>query len=417
MKALNLAFLILLATLSIYSQTFEEWGINPPEKNIFLYATAISSPKNTEHEAVIEAEALAITNLAQNIFVFIDTKYSGIKQRTGTDRSHSFELIEDNISTRVYLENIFRQTKIQKSDKQFIAYSLVYITHKDADEARRIARDEFKAMNVFKFFENNIPGITPFIAAENPEGYTSWLKNNTTILTFSGNSSSLNHFEAFIRNLFSGIILYSGKYDKDPAIFIYGSEKINRIAEVLYQQGIPFVQESPKLTVSASAKLGNLARMNPSVVYITGFEQIHRSYGKQTINNANEIFSAELIRNLQNCSKKNIQTLTINSHNSSDLNGILEYTKNSSLSGRYLIAFSVNTYIESGIQEFGISPHLFADAQIIVFDLLVREVIFSTSNRNGIPLTDQLTADHANILLRRLLPSSTIREILNSLEK
>jgi len=75
--------------------------------------------------------------------------------------------------------------------------------------------------------------------------------------------------------------------------------------------------------------------------------------------------------------------------------------------------------MEQEFSAFRIPPHLFASLQILVYDLIDGEIIYSENEKNGIPIRGNGINDLSSgleLLIRRLLTSSTIEKITTSME-
>jgi hypothetical protein len=413
-KTTTITILMLFMIPSLYSQQIripDDWDINLPSDTMtHIFSRGVSDPKDTERAATIEAENMAIISLAQKIYMLVDSRYIGVTRKDGSE-IHEFALEVNDIVTRIYLSGVTRKIKIKKEGGKYIAYCLAYIHRSEAEKALIQAENELTALNVYRYFMNKIPGkLKPFNVTENPEGYHSWLINNIQIISIHGDNQAffLNQLETFIRIILPDVVTYAAKYNREPVKFIYAPDGLERIAGALRRHGIHFLREYPRLIVYASPRLGDLIKMNPSMVYVAGFEA-HRD--------SQNIFARELIHQIQNANKKSAVFLSLPPELNIGGGKILEYIMNRNPSCRYLIVYTLQTVIEPELRAFNIPPHLFATSQVLVYDLIFGDIIFAENLKNGIPINNEYDLTNtSHLLIRRLLTPSVVESISNAME-
>ena len=392
--------LLLVTTMSLYSQIPVNWHINFPEDtSTHIYSRGISELHATERAAIIEAQNTAIYLLAQKIFILVDYRFIEIIRRDGSE-IFEFALELNNITTRLHLSGLILETVVQREGNLFKAISLAGISHVEADRARVEAENELSAYNVYHFFLNNVPGIRPFNSLETPD-YHSWLISNTGIISMiqGDNQSSLNQVETILRVLFPGIITINAPYNRTPAVFIPNPVRLESLTRALRHNDINYRSEYPRLMVYPSTRLNDLTRINPDMVYIIGSEYYlgldNQASGGQSV------FNRELSHRIQTIGKKSVlsmqQAQTVNT-------------------GRYLIEYFIETKIEPGMSSPSIPSLLSASYLINIHDLLCGEIIFSESGTNGIPIiNEQNAAGSYGLLVQRLLNTSIIEAMANAM--
>ena len=424
MKTPAIVLMVFIST-SVFSQTLipDDWDLNQPQDNAeYIYSMDRSAPKDTERDAVAEAEKTVMVQLAQRIWTLVDSRYISYIQQDGSEiRENAIE--RNYISTRLVLQNVSRAYKIKMADGKYIAYCLVYISRNDAARAAISAENELSSLYAYNYFSKRVPGLKPFNIMESLDGfndYHSWVIENCGILAVSGNNQtySLGQFETFVRILFPDCISFSARYNGDPARFIYGAEKLDIISRILQRHGISFSWEHPRLTVNDSRKLGDLIRMDPSMVYVTGIETIHHNYNIKSFDERG-LLGRELIRRIQNVSRKNAALYTLPAR----LNGIFEndivnfLQERSGLPCRYVIVYFVETFVERGKPEFGAPAYLFAEGKVLVYDQILGSILLSETIKNGIPISggNDLIMGY-ELLTRRLFNAALIEALSNSME-
>ena len=436
MKAAKIIFMLFVSA-SLYSQTFipDDWDSNQPqdtEKHIF--SRGISAPKDNEREAIIEAENMAAVQLAQRIWMLIDSRYINYIKQDGLEiRENAIE--RNYIFSKLVLPNVNRAYKTKKKDDKFIVYCLAYVSRNDAAKAELAAENELYSLYAYNYFAKKIPGLKPFNIVESLDGiddYHSWVVSNCGILAARGTNQTdyLNQFETFVRIIFPDCISFSARYNGEPARFIYGAEKLDIISRILQRHGISFSREHPRLTVTDSQKLGDLIRMDPSMVYVTGIERVHHNYNTKGVDERG-LLGRELIRQIQNVSRKNAAFYTLPAR----LDGIFEneivnlLLERSDLPCRYVIVYFVETFIERGRPEFVVPVYLFAEGKVLVYDQILGSILLSENIKNGIPIVGRVFDGDPSIvrpelflslsyelLTRRLFNAALIEALSNSME-
>jgi hypothetical protein len=424
-KTITIIIFTLLA-ISVYSQQQmsipNDWDVNPPSDTITqIFAFQISDPKDTERAAINEAESVAIISLAQKIYTLVDSRHIGIIIKDSGSEIQEYAFEKNDISTRIFLRNVNKRIKVKKDGNKFIAYCLAYINRAEAERALIQAENELTALNVYHYFMNNLPGrFKPFNITENPEGgYHSWLiSSGIGIISIHGDNQVflLNQLETFIRILFPDVIIFIAQYTGEPAMFIYAPGRLERLAGILRQHGIHFLWEHPRLIVNASPILGDLIKMNSSVIYVAGIEKVHRNFHTLTVN-SQSMFAGELTHRIQDASKRRTVLLSLPPELSVGEGEILEYIIKTNPSCRYLILYYLETFAEPEMIAFQIPSHLFASYQLFVYDLVFGEIIFSKNEKNGIPINNEHDLTNSfGLLIRRLLNPSVMESISNAIE-
>jgi hypothetical protein len=413
MKTTMIIILMAFMASSLYSQRIpDNWDINlPSDTSTTVFARGVSDPKDTERGAILQAEDTAIISLAQKIYLKVDSSHIGVIKKEGSE-INEFSLQINDITTKIYLSGVSRQLKIKRDGNKYIAFSLVYIDREEAERARMRAENELTSYHAYHFFKNKIPGLKPFDVTENPEGgYHAWVISNTGILSVRGNDAlELGRLEQLVKNIFPRAVLYAGYYDRVPVRIIYAPSGLDRLTDVLKFLDIGFISERQQLIVYDIRGSEKLMLLNPLILYLTGIENIHdRRIGDQGI------FARELTYLMQN-NKKSVVFFPLPSGSYSSGKEILDYIiKSKSPSCRYVIIYFLETFIEPEIRAFRIPPHLFASSQILVYDLINEEIIFSENQKNGIPVNGDLAGSY-ELLMRRLLNPSIIEKIFSSME-
>jgi len=408
--------LMLYTVSSLHSQIRipDDWDINiPPDTSTHIFARGVSYPKNSERAATMEAEQTALSELSQKIFMRVDSIFIRVIKKNGSD-IYEFAVESSEISTRLYLRNVTKKIKLKRDSVKYIAYCLAYIHRDEAERAQMQAENELTAYNVYHYFMNKIPGLKPFDSAENPEGgYHSWLISNTVILSVHRNNALyLSKLEKFVKNISPGAELYSGYYDKVPVRIIYAPSGPDRLTAVFRFHGIDFIREHPRLIIYESPNLDKLTLLNPSIAYITGIENIHGRVG------SHGIFARELMYRIQN-NKKSVVLFSLLSDSYTSGKEIFDYINSKNPVCRYVIIYFLETFIEPEMSAFRIPPHLFTSLQLLVYDLIDGEIIYSENEKNGIPLSGNGINDLSSsleLLIRRLLTPSVIEKISTSME-
>jgi hypothetical protein len=413
MKTTAAVFVLMLnVSVFLYPQIGvipDDWETNHPwDTETYKYGIGVSGPKNNEGEAITEAENLATVSLAGKIWMLVVSRYSGTIYQDGPQiREES--TVSSYIVSRLVLKNTSRIFTTKKTGDKFIAHSLAYINRVDADQAVLWAMNELASLYAYNFFSTKIPGLKTFDITKTPEGfgdYHTWVLANCGILSIHGSNRAyhLSQLETFVKIIFPDCITFASNYNGEPARFIYNSDRLDVISQVLQRHGINVLRQHPMLTVSGSVKLGELAKKNPSAVYVSGVEKIPG------------IFAGELVRQLQNAGKKNVTFFPL----PPGLNGFsetaaLEFIRNKSdLPSRYVLIYTTETFIEPENKAFNISPYLFAQARVVVYDTVFGEILFSDTIKNCLPVTDERALMKTSDLLLRRLPNTAFVEAVSN---
>jgi len=399
--------LLMLAASTLYAQTWSplnEWGISPPPRT--YYSAWAESIGDTIQQATGDAERAALARLVQQFHVLYETigrfevtRYNSITNEHG--------ILISTTRSRLFLQGVRRETRIRREGSRITVFVLVYLSPGNIEKVRRQIRNEAVAQAVHDFFMlNNTTGMRPFNTAANPEGlHTAWLYSRTVMIQCGGGNQPLylNQIDAFLSSL--SITAFATNYDGRPVRFVYAGQ-LEIIVGVLQRARVPFSLARPTLTIYAPPHLGNS-------VAIMGLERVHDRVNRQMVN-ARGVFSRELTRMVQGESNRSIEFLPLPS-SANGLSGagtILEFVRMGNMSlSRFIIIYYVDSFVEHG-DAFGVPPHLFANATLLVYDATLGEIIFTERMRHGIPIFGQQNiVGSADALLRRLLPAHIPRMI------
>jgi len=409
--------MLFISAVSLYSQRINnDWEVNQPrDTDAYIFSRGFSKPRDTEREAILEAESMSENELARKIYMLADSRFINIIiQQNGIIREEAIEL--NYITTKLVIPNSSRLFKTKQQENGILAYCLIYISRKDAAKAELSAKNDLTALYAYNYFSQRVPGLKPLTTMNSFKGvdYHSWILSHCGVLSISGNTQEhyLNLLDALVRELVPGVISFAARNDGRPSRFIYGAEKLDIISRVLQKHGIDFLYGGTPLmlTVSGSQKLGDLMNLDPSTVYVAGVERVHQNHA-QTQNA--QILGREIVRRVQTGTHKRLWLYTLPQTFNNELE-ILEHLRKNPPACRYLVAYAVETIIELE-REIGIPAYLFATGKITVYDQWSGDITYSVPIKNGIPIGENDLGTYYELLTKRLINTASLEAIVNAI--
>ena len=433
MKAIFIMVMFCIIPGFLYPQHIpDNWHTTMPRDTAtHQFGRGWSEPRDSERAAVMEAQNMAILQLASNIWVLamsnstrhMELDDAGIKENI-SERSH--------LMTRLILPNIRKELVLERTGDQFKAHCLAIINRRDAQAARVDMEAAITSLYAYNYFAQGIPGLEPVSiidSLERLEEYHSWVLGNCVILFVRGANQGfyLNQLETLARMLIPDCLVFSARYKGELVRFVYGSN-LDMIAQALQHHAIGFSRENSRLILTSGwGKLGELIQKNPSMVYVSGVERVHLSYDTQRRNAIDQsIFARELIRRAQHTNRNTFSLLPL----PADLTvfsetEILNYIRSRDPPCRYVLVYIVETNIEpamlTSITSQAFSPHahpglgyLFANASILVYDTIRGAVTFSDSIKSGLPII-RSSVIPSDQVIQRLFTNTLVNAISQSI--
>jgi len=390
-KQVFLIIVFAVTAASIFAQVPSNWETNEPKDTAEQkYMVGVSTPSNSEQEAVKSAWQNAVQQFASSIAV----RYEGRSDITVQSQNYASE-IEDafiaTVATSTFSTNIpltgVRELarKTSRQNGRYIAYVLAVMSVEDYNKAKQYVENEEAAYLAYRFFSER--GLFTAVRSGKPVGYNdyySWLRNNCVIISIDDTNSNalLEQIDQFVKKLYKNAALFAQLINGQNARMIYNSAKYyDGILRALQNTALFTIQREDSRLILKPAKSNILAELRNAVAavkdsskfVITGLEMIQTQNGDRP--NPGTI----VINQFKTIASQRFKMQAVNFNIPSqflsgfvDEDGIIRYIQNNinNFPARYLIICRSETKLEEGIPSLKMPPMVTASSNFTLYDLV-----------------------------------------------